>query len=193
MPRDLEAAFSLAAEWHATQVRKATSIPYVSHLMSVSALVMEHGGDEVQAVAGLLHDAVEDADTKEEAERRRGLIKDRFGDRVAKIVNGCTDGTPDGAGKKPDWTQRKEAYLKHLGQADDDTLLVSAADKLHNARAIVADLRVVGDTVFSRFTSSKEKTLWYYGRLSETFQQRLPGPLSSELARTVEMMKAIAK
>lgn len=186
-------AFSLANEWHATQKRKATSIPYISHLMSVSALVMEHGGDEVQAVAALLHDAVEDADTTEEAERRRAAIKDRFGERVAKIVDGCTDGIPDGAGKKPDWAQRKEAYLKHLAQTDTDTLLVSAADKLHNARAILADQRTVGDVVFSRFNAGKDKTLWYYERLAEIFQTKLPGPLANELVRTVEAMRLTAQ
>lgn len=185
----LSDAFSLAAEWHATQKRKATSIRYISHLMSVSALVMEHGGDEVQAVAALLHDAVEDADTTEEAERRRAAIKDRFGERVAKIVDGCTDGIPDDAGKKPDWTQRKEAYLKHLAQTDADTLLVSAADKLHNARAVLADQRMIGDAVFSRFNAGRDKTLWYYEQLAEIFQTKLPGPLANELARTVAAMK----
>ena len=189
------AAFTLAAEWHATQKRKGTSIPYISHLMSVSALVMEHGGDEEQAVAALLHDAVEDADCREEAERRRSAIKDRFGERVAKIVDDCTDGIPDDAGKKPEYKQRKEAYLRHLAQTDADTLLVSAADKVHNARAILGDQRTVGDAVFSRFNpkAGKDGTLWYYGRLAEIFQTKLPGPLANELTRTVKDMKLMAK
>lgn len=161
--------------------------------MSVSALIMEYGGDKEQAIAGLLHDAVEDAETTEEAERRRSAIKDRFGNRVARIVDGCTDGIPDAVGKKPDWTQRKEAYLEHLAHSDPDTLLVSAADKLHNARAILADQRSIGDAVFGRFNAGKDKTLWYYERLAEVFQEKLPGPLTKELARTVEAMKLMAK
>ena len=185
----LTEAFALAADWHATQVRKATAIPYVSHLMSVSALVMEYGGDQDQAIAALLHDAVEDAPTNREAERRRTTIRQRFGERVANIVEGCTDGIPDGAGKKPPWRQRKEAYLAHLTHAEPDSLLVSAADKLHNARAILGDLRVVGEAVFERFTAGRDGTLWYYGRLAQIFQARLPGPLADELARTVATMQ----
>ena len=190
---NLSEAFALAIEWHATQKRKATSIPYISHLMSVSALIMEYGGDEIQAVAGLLHDAVEDADTKEEAERRRVEIKARFGERVSRIVDECTDGIPNDKGKKPDWMPRKQAYLDHLAQSDPDTFLVSAADKLHNARAILADQRSVGDAVFSRFRGGKDGTLWYYERLAEVFQEKQPGPLANELARTVEAMKLMAR
>lgn len=181
----LSDSFALAARWHATQVRKATAIPYISHLMSVAALVMEFGGDEQQAIAGLLHDAVEDADSSEEAQRRLAVIRKRFGVRVAAIVAGCTDAIPDAAGHRPDWRRRKEAYLDHLAQADADTLLVAAADKLHNARAILADLRVVGEAVFCRFTAGREGTLWYYGRLADVFQAMLPGTLADELARTV--------
>jgi len=189
----LSTAFAQAAKWHATQKRKGTVIPYISHLMSVSALVMEYGGEVEQAIAGLLHDAVEDAPCREEAERRRTAIKDQFGERVGKIVDGCTDGIPDNTGKKALWRERKEAYLRHLALTDADTLLVSASDKLHNARAILGDLRTIGDAVFSRFhpDAGKAGTLWYYGQLAEIFQTKLPGPLADELTRTVVDMTLI--
>lgn len=189
----LAVAFSLAAAWHANQSRKSTTIPYISHLMSVSALVMEYGGNVDQAIAALLHDSIEDADSTADAERRRFEIKARFGERVAAIVDGCTDGVPDQAGTKPDWTQRKQAYLQHLMDSPADTLLVSAADKLHNARAILADQRALGDAVFDRFNAGKNKTLWYYEQLAEVFQSRLPGTLSAELTRAVEAMRLAAR
>jgi (p)ppGpp synthase/HD superfamily hydrolase len=187
----LKHAFQFACDCHETQVRKSTSIPYISHLMSVSALVFEYGGDEDQAIAALLHDSVEDADSDTEANQRRQFIAEQFGDRVAKIVDGCTDGIPDITGKKPSWKDRKVAYLEHLKSADQDTLLVSAADKLHNARAILGDLRVVGEAVYERFRAGKEGTLWYYSSLADTFAEIMPGPLAAELSRTVEsIMKA---
>ena len=161
--------------------------------MSVSALVMEYGGDEDQAIAALLHDAVEDAHTAQEAERRRAVIHHQFGGRVAAIVAGCTDGIPNAAGRRPDWRERKEAYLDHLGNTDPDILLVSAADKLHNARAILGDLRVVGDAVVARFNAGRDGTLWYYGRLAEIFQARIPGPLADELARTVAAIEEVTR
>lgn len=183
----LIAAFSLAAELHAPQFRKGTKIPYISHLMSVSAVIMEYGGDEEQAIAGLLHDVVEDCGGQYLA-----VIREKFGNRVAAIVEACTDGVPDAKGEKPDWHQRKEAYLAHLEHAGANILLVSAADKLHNARAILSDLRTIGPAVFERFKAGKAGTLWYYGRLAEIFQARLPGPLSQELARTVEAIQGMA-
>jgi GTP pyrophosphokinase len=186
----LAQAFTLAAEFHAPQVRKSTTIPYISHLMSVSALILEHGGDEEQAIAGLLHDAIEDADNTEEASQRRALIRDKFGLRVAAIVENCTDGVPDESGLKPDWHARKRSYLVHLENSSTDTLLVSCADKLHNARAILGDLRNIdiGQKVFNRFSVSKEYTLWYYQELSNIFESRLPGPLAAELSSTIDAL-----
>jgi (p)ppGpp synthase/HD superfamily hydrolase len=181
-------ALALANEWHAPQLRKATTIPYISHLMSVSALVMEYGGNQDQAIAALLHDAIEDAESAGEAIRRRALILGKFGPRVAAIVEGCTDGVPGSTGEKPDWKTRKEAYLTHLMEAPMDTLLVSCADKLHNARAIVSDLRQIGPEVFQRFKAGREGTLWYYQRLAEVFTTVLPGFLALELSRTVQAM-----
>ncbi|MDI3309273.1 MAG: HD domain-containing protein, partial [Acetobacteraceae bacterium] len=130
--RRLSEAASFALSIHAEQKRKGTDLPYISHLLSVAGLVLEHGGDEEQAMAGLLHDAIEDCGAEHEA-----AIRDRFGERVARIVRACTDADTK---PKPPWRVRKQAYLRHLEQADTDVLLVSCCDKLHNARAILSDL-----------------------------------------------------
>jgi GTP pyrophosphokinase len=178
-------ATELALRLHATQRRKGTQIPYTSHLLGVASLVLENGGDEEQAIAGLLHDAIEDVGPE-----AAPVICEMFGERVLKIVEGCTDGAPDASGQKPDWRTRKLGYLAHLEQAEADVLLVSASDKLYNARAIVMDLHTVGRAVFDRFTAGEAGTLWYYGELGRIFLARIPGGLSKELARTVELMTA---
>ncbi|MCX7164785.1 MAG: HD domain-containing protein [Rhodocyclales bacterium] len=183
----LSEAFDLAATLHHGQTRKGTSIPYISHLMAVSSLVLEHGGDEEQAIAGLLHDTLEDCGPEHAT-----VIQAGFGDRVLRIVQSCTDGVPDESGAKPDWKTRKEAYIEHLREGPQETLLVSACDKLHNARAILMDLRTIGPDVFKRFKAGKDGTLWYYSCLSAIFLARLPGALSDELARTVQQMKVEA-
>ncbi|QIE29770.1 HD domain-containing protein [Caballeronia sp. SBC2] len=176
-------ATALALELHATQVRKGTQIPYASHLLGVASLVLEHGGDEEQAIAGLLHDAIEDVGAGVAI-----TIRELFGDRILSIVEGCTDAIPDAMGRKPDWRTRKEDYLAHLERADNDVLLVSASDKLHNARAILTDLRAIGPAVFDRFTAGRDGTLWYYGELARIFRAALPGSLSDELTRTVDLI-----
>jgi len=183
-PARLASALSYAALLHGAQKRKGTSIPYMSHLMSVSALVMEMGGDEDQAIAGLLHDALEDCGPHHEA-----TIRANWGDRVADIVRDCTDGVPDDNGQKGDWRQRKESYLDHLRTASWATLLVSACDKLHNARAILADLRA-GHDVFSRFKAGREGTLWYYKKLVCVFEFRFSPnePVLKELSSAVDAM-----
>ena len=160
-------ALALAVEAHDGQKRKGTSIPYIAHPMGVASIALDHGADEEQAMAALLHDAVEDGGA-EYAER----IRTKFGDRVADIVAGCTDGVPDASGRKPPWQARKQAYLDHLKSASDDVLLVSSSDKLHNARAIVEDLLNIGQKVFDRFSASKEQTLWYYESLAQIFEAR---------------------
>ncbi len=177
-------ASAMAFRIHAEQRRKGTAIPYVSHLLAVAAIVLEHGGDEEQACAGLLHDAIEDGGAEWEA-----VIFDKFGSRVAGIVRACTDADTQ---PKPPWRARKEAYLAHLEDAEPDTLLVSAADKLHNARAIVTDLRTHGPAMFARFNAGQEGTLWYYGALSGVFARRLPGPLARELSDAVVQMRSLA-
>ena len=177
-------ATALALRIHADQLRKGTTTPYVSHLLAVAAIVLEHGGDEDQACAALLHDAVEDGGISWEA-----VILDRFGPRVAGIVRACTDADTL---PKPPWQARKEAYLAHLEAEGPDALLVSAADKLHNARAIVADLRTHGVGMFARFNAGQAGTVWYYGALAEVFARRLPGPLARELSDAVAQMRQIA-
>lgn len=179
-----EEALVYAARLHASQVRKTSGEPYITHLMSVAALVAEYGGDEEQVIAALLHDAVED----QGGAPRLAEIRQRFGDRVAAIVADCTDTdqTP-----KPPWRERKQAYLDHLSVAREDALLVSAADKVHNTRTILAHWRVMGDRVFERFNGGKEGALWYYGSLVERFHQRGTAPIYDELARIVHELKRL--
>ena len=177
-------AFAYTARIHAGQIRKGTTIPYLSHLMSVSALVLEHGGDEDLAIAGLLHDAIEDVGPDQEP-----IILERYGARVAHIVRACTDADTL---PKPPWQARKEAYLAHLEAADPDVLLVSCADKLHNARAILSDLRTDGLEVFTRFKAGQGGTLWYYEALAEVFGRRLDNPIAQRLQETVVALVAEA-
>jgi GTP pyrophosphokinase len=180
----LAAAAACAFRIHASQRRKGTAVPYLSHLMAVSALVLEHGGDEDQAIAGLLHDAIEDVGAALEDE-----IATMFGARVARIVRGCSD---TDVRPKPPWRERKLAYQAHLEQAGSDVLLVSACDKLHNAQSLLRDLRSEGAAVFSRFNATPAETLWLYGALEKVFSRRLPGPLSRELRLTVEALQELA-
>ena len=177
-------AAAFAMEIHADQVRKGSEAPYISHLLGVASLVLEHGGDEDQAIAGLLHDAIEDQGIEQEP-----VIAARYGERVAAIVRGCTDADTL---PKPPWRERKEAYIGHLEHAGADIWLVSCADKLYNARSICTDLRQIGATVFERFTAGREGTLWYYGELAAVFARLLPGALSAELWRTVNEMDELA-
>lgn len=185
----LASAMTYAALIHGTQKRKGTNIPYVSHLMSVSALVMEFGGDEDQAIAGMLHDALEDVGHEHET-----IIRTNYGSRVADIVRACTDGVPGQKRDETDWRERKENYLRHLADVDTASLLVSACDKLHNARAIVADLRA-GRDVFRLFHAGRDETLWYYRSLVEIFERRLgpKDPVVKELAVAVAAMHAEAR
>ena len=183
----LSQALALAIEAHNGQFRKETTIPYIAHPMAVASIALEYGADEEQAMAALLHDAVEDGGAK-----YAEIIRSKFGDRVADIVNGCTDGVPDNNGIKPPWKLRKESYLAHLKFASDDVLLVSGSDKLHNARAIVSDLQNIGVRVFDRFSSSKEQTLWYYQSLADIFKTRNT-PTAKALSETVAQMHALSK
>ncbi|HEY1856080.1 HD domain-containing protein [Acidocella sp.] len=177
-------ATGFALNIHAEQTRKGSEVPYISHLLGVASLVLEHGGDEEQAIAGLLHDAIEDQGAHQEP-----IIAERFGARVASIVRGCTDADTL---PKPPWRARKAAYLAHLETAGPDVLLVSCADKLYNARAIRIDLQTHGLAVFERFNAGHAGTLWYYRALAASFQRLLPGPLSAELATTVAELGQMA-
>lgn len=182
----LAKALALAIEAHNGQKRKGTDIPYISHPMAVAAIALEFGADEEQAMAALLHDAVEDGGAPF-AHR----IRTEFGDRVADIVEGCTDGVPDATGQKEDWKPRKTHYLDHLQHASADVLLVSGADKLHNARAIVSDLQRIGTAVFDRFSASQADTLWYYDELAKIHIKK-DTSVSQALSQTVGRMKKLA-
>ena len=183
-------ALLYATHVHGGQVRKATSIPYIAHLLAVAATVLEYGGDEDLTIAALLHDSVEDQGGK----ARLHDVRNRFGERVARIVEGCSDSLADtGKGEpKADAKTRRQAYLAHLREADEDNLRVSLADKVHNARAILRDLRKqdVGEKIWSRFSQPKEQTLWYYRSLAEVFCKQLPGQLSDELREIVKVLEA---
>src|SRR6476646_10662586 len=174
-------ALLYATHVHGGQVRKGPSTPYVAHLLAAAATVLEYGGDEDLAIAALLHDSVEDQGGKARLED----VRNRFGERVAQIVKACSDSLADTAkGElKAHWKERKEAYLTHLRTAEPDILRVSLADKVHNARAILRDLRKpeIGERVWSRFSAQKHDTLWYYDILATTFCEKLPGQLSEEL------------
>ncbi len=181
-------AVDVARVLHTGDLRKGTAIPYFSHLLAVASLVLDDGGSEDEAIAALLHDAVEDQGGLDTA----AVIRKQFGDRVAEIVLACSDSTVSDPAAKPPWRERKEAYLAHL-DADDDpgALRVSLADKLHNARAIVFDYRAQGPALWERFNAGRDGQLWYYRRLADTFAARAPGPLADELGRVVDDLERL--
>ena len=182
-PRFLR-AFLFAAEKHKHQTRKASSIPYLGHLMGVASLVLEAGGDEDLAIAALLHDVVEDCGGAP-------MLKDvrrRFGSRVAKVVDGCTDSD---SYPKPPWRERKIKYIERLKTEDGDTRLVSAADKLNNVRSILSDYRAVGELVWSRFSGGREGTLWYYRTLLDEFLRHEPNRITCDLELAVNELESL--
>jgi (p)ppGpp synthase/HD superfamily hydrolase len=183
-PRFLR-AFEFAAKKHTGQTRKASTIPYIAHLMGVASLVLEAGGDEDLAIAALLHDVVEDCGGAPVLKE----VRRRFGARVAKVVDGCTDAntTP-----KPPWRERKENYLRHLAHADADIRLVSAADKLNNVRSILSDYREIGEFVWARFNGGREGTLWYYLSLRDEFLRDGRNRITRELELAVNELELLA-
>ena len=185
LTRRFEDAFLYAAHLHAAQLRKGSQIPYISHLMGVAALVLEYGGGEEEAIAALLHDAVED----QGGEPIRREIRARFGARVAEIVDGCTDTDQE---PKPPWRPRKEEFLLSLRRASPAVRLVVACDKLHNARAMARDYRMCGEAIWSRFTGRREGTLWYYRALVNALDCEEIAPLVAELDRAVGELEALA-
>jgi GTP pyrophosphokinase len=180
-----EQALQYAAVVHAGQLRKGTRVPYLSHLLAVTAIVLEHGGDETEAVAALLHDAVEDAG----GAARLADIRLRFGDEVAAVVEGCTDADTQ---PKPPWPERKARYVAHLAAASRSVQLVSAADKLHNLRSILDDHRNVGPAAWDRFKGKKAGTLWYYRSLLGAYRD-VPPALLAELHRTLAELERRAE
>lgn len=183
--RRFREALDYAARIHAGQQRRGAGAPYISHLLTVAALVMEDGGSEDEVIAALLHDAIED----QGGQARRDDILARFGEDVTRIVEGCTDSweTP-----KPPWRRRKERFIRSLHEADHHILRVASADKLHNARSILADLRRSGHATWGRFTGGKEGTLWYYRALHDILSRRAPGFMVEELGRVVTQIEEIA-
>lgn len=181
-------ALEVAAVMHAAQERRKTTIPYVAHLLGTCAIALEYGATEDEAIAALLHDAIEDVTPTAQA---RAAVW-AFGPEVGRIVEACTDSD---AHPKPPYRARKEAYLARLAGEDHGALLVSASDKLHNARAIVADLRRHGASVWARFTPTREEALWYYRALVDAFRANPvhPADLVDELDRTVTEMERLAE
>jgi (p)ppGpp synthase/HD superfamily hydrolase len=178
-------ALGYAARLHARQFRKRTDRPYIGHLLSVTSIVIEYGGDEEMAVAALLHDAVEDHGGMP---RLREFGR-KFGKRVAHIVEGCTDSYSE---PKPPWMERKRAYVARVAGESEDVRLVSAADKLSNSREVLHDFRVQGESVFERFQGKKEGTLWYYRALVSEFRKAGTNPLVEELNRVVADLESLA-
>ncbi len=185
-------ALLFAAQVHREQDRKKSGIPYISHLLGVASIVLDYGGDEDMAIAALLHDAVEDHGGRP----MLNVIDKVFGARVAKIVDGCTDSYAEDPAKKENWERRKLRYLRRIRHEDTDTRLVSAADKLYNARAVLRDLRYDGEAIFTRFSAPKAKTLWYYRALVTAYRvagvtHRLK-PLIDDLDRVVTELEHLS-
>jgi len=178
-------AFAYAARLHARQRRKGTNKPYIGHLMSVASIVIAYGGDEQMAIAALLHDAVED----QGGLQRLREIRKKFGKRVARIVDGCTDAYSE---PKPPWLERKRSYIARVAAEPADTRLVSAADKLSNSRDILEDVRIDGEQAFERFQGKKGGTLWYYRTLVGVFREAGTNPLVEELDRVVTELEKVA-
>jgi (p)ppGpp synthase/HD superfamily hydrolase len=158
-------AVELAIHLHAHQVRKGTTIPYISHLLAVASLVIEDGGDEDLAIAAILHDAVEDQGGLKTLE----AIRDKFGIRVADAVLGCSDSW---SLIKPAWRKRKEEHLEKIRTASNDVLSITLADKLHNSRCILRDLKSQGKSAWNRFNGGQDGTLWYYSEMLSIYTGR---------------------
>jgi (p)ppGpp synthase/HD superfamily hydrolase len=181
-PRFVEAV-AYAADKHRTQTRKGSDIPYLGHLLSVAGLVIEADGTETQAIAALLHDAAED----QGGEATLVEIREKFGTEVADIVAECSDTfeTP-----KPDWRPRKERYIDHLAEASDSAILVSLADKLHNARALLRDFRAVRQQLWKRFTEhDPQQHLWYYRELLKVYAERTDDAMVGELRDVINTLE----
>jgi (p)ppGpp synthase/HD superfamily hydrolase len=180
-----ERALVIAARLHRDQQRKGSGVPYISHLLAVCELTIEYGGDEDEAIAALLHDAIEDQGG---AVARAEILRE-FGARVTEIVDGCTDTDES---PKPPWRPRKEAYIRHVAEASASVRLVSACDKLHNARSLVKDYRIYGEDLWSRFTGRREGTLWYYRAMVNALRVAGTSEIVEELDRVVTELERLA-
>lgn len=183
-----ESALVYACQVHRGQTRKGTGISYIAHILGVTAIAMEYGAGEDEAIGALLHDTAEDGG----GEARLAEIRARFGDAVGDIVFGCSDSLVEHPEDKLPWRERKENYLALLEGASDSVSLVSAADKLHNVRAITRDLREHGDEVWERFQGKREGTLWYYEAVADALLRRYRSPLTRDLQRAVDELLELA-
>jgi (p)ppGpp synthase/HD superfamily hydrolase len=179
-------AFEYAFILHRNQVRKGSQRPYISHLMAVSSTVMEHGGTETEAIAALLHDAVEDQGGLATLEK----IRKEFGKEVASIVEACSDSVTS---PKPPWRERKERYIKKLGSVSSSVILVSQADKLHNLRSLYTDYLQKGDALWQYFRGGKDGSLWYYHKLVEVFQIYGDTPILEEMKRVLNELVQLVR
>jgi (p)ppGpp synthase/HD superfamily hydrolase len=180
-------AMTYAHQVHQGQRRKGTGIPYIAHVLGVTAIAIEYGADEDEAIGALLHDAAEDGG----GEATLAEIRARFGDAVADIVLGCSDSLVEDPEDKLPWLERKENYLAHLENASGSVCLVSAADKLHNVRSIILDYREHGDDVWQRFQGKRDGTLWYYETVAHVLARRVYSPLTRDLQRAVDELLAL--
>ncbi|MEX0774751.1 MAG: HD domain-containing protein [Phycisphaeraceae bacterium] len=181
-------AMNLALQLHRQQLRKGKGVPYISHLLAVTAIVLEQGGDEDQAIAAMLHDAAED----QGGQPTLDAIRRQFGDRVADMIASLSDAMPMPGQDKAPWRRRKEAYLGHLHDALPEVLLISAADKIANARDILGDVRAQGPSALDRFKGGRDGTLWYYRQIVETLSVTGPVALAQELDRVVTQLMNLA-
>ncbi len=179
-------ALDYAARLHARQERKGSGVPYVAHLLAVASLVLDYGGDEDQAIAGLLHDVVEDQGGK----KMFAEITSRYGQDVADMVKACTDAQTV---PKPAWRKRKQRAVAAVAKTSPAALLVESADKLHNARSVLADYRVVGDDLWKRFKGGREGTLWYYRAMADAMMEVFDSPIARELERVVGEIEGLAE
>ncbi|MEA5573535.1 HD domain-containing protein [Calothrix sp. UHCC 0171] len=181
MTEKFSTALVYATRLHANQTRKITSVPYVSHLLSVAALILEAGGNETEAIAGLLHDAIEDQGGME----IRAEIREMFGDEIVAIIDGCTEIYTK---PKPPWEERKHKYLENLRGACVSVRMVSLADKLHNARSLLADWQKFGDEIWNQFNAGKVRTLWFYQSLLQVYRETGSDWMTEEFARVVDQL-----
>jgi (p)ppGpp synthase/HD superfamily hydrolase len=192
--RKLTRANQLALAWHADQQRRDSPIPYISHLAQVSGLVLEHGGDVDQAIAGLLHDALEDADSPSERAGREQTIVDEFGDDVLHMVADCTDTEVDEAiSSKAPWLVRKERHLAHLAEVGERSLLVAACDKRHNLHSLVWDVRTQGHGYLDRFNAAPDQQVWYFTEILRALRGKIPRRLMGELEALLAELEALVK
>src|SRR5689334_5548988 len=182
-------AMVYAHQVHRNQRRKGTGVPYIAHILGVTAIAMEYGADEDQSIAALLHDAAEDGG----GEATLAEIRARFGDVVGDIVLGCSDSLVEDPEDKLPWQERKENYLAHLENASESVCLVSAADKLHNVRSIVRDYHEHGEAIWERFQGRRDGTLWYYETVADTLIRRYRSPLTRDLQDEVDRLLELAR